>query len=118
MEERIAAAFHDSYERLAPAFGYDTREASKLPWPQLNLQMRGLMCEVIRDLIGKGFIEPGPAATPPFQEDDRMPGEPVDAYSLRKAQEAREAREAERPKVSQQDATADVLSKFTSLWRR
>lgn len=28
----IAAAFHDHYERLAPQFGYETREASRTKW--------------------------------------------------------------------------------------
>lgn len=54
--ERIARAFHESYERLAPEHGYETREASAKPWAQVPLQNRRLMTAVVRDLIEQGFV--------------------------------------------------------------
>ncbi len=41
--EAIARAFHDHYERLAPDFGYKTREASAVPWEDVPEANRRLM---------------------------------------------------------------------------
>lgn len=48
--ESLAKRFHEAYERLAPAFGYETREASAKPWaevPENNRQLMVAVCEVI-----------------------------------------------------------------------
>ena len=40
--ERVAKAFHEAYERLAPEYAYETRKASAVPWeyvPSLNRQL-------------------------------------------------------------------------------
>ena len=52
--EQIAQRFHETYERLAPAFGYETREASAKPWDQVPEQNRQLMTAVVAHLIGTG----------------------------------------------------------------
>lgn len=38
-----ARLFHETYERLAPDFGYRTREASAKPWADVPEQNRALM---------------------------------------------------------------------------
>ena len=42
-DEFIARAFHEAYERLAPQFGYRTREASAVPWEDVPQANRDLM---------------------------------------------------------------------------
>lgn len=54
--ERIAQAFHESYERLAPDHGYETREASAKPWSEVPEQNKGLMVAVIEELLENGII--------------------------------------------------------------
>lgn len=54
--ERIAREFHHTYEALAPSFGYETREASAVPWEQVPEQNRRLMRAVVADLLGRGVI--------------------------------------------------------------
>lgn len=57
--DRIAAAFHEAYERLAPSYGYKTREASAVPWEDVPNDNKRLMRRVARDLIEKGVIHVG-----------------------------------------------------------
>ena len=72
--EEIAAAFHESYERQAPDFGYRTRESSAKPWQEVPDQNKRLMVAVVNDLmrrnvIGGGhrrMIEPPPLEPPPL----------------------------------------------------
>ena len=45
-DEQIAQAFHEAYERLAPSFGYETREASAKPWADVPANNRALMTAV------------------------------------------------------------------------
>jgi hypothetical protein len=52
----IAEAFHEAYERLAPSFGYRTRESSAKPWAEVPEQNRRLMEAVVADLIERGVI--------------------------------------------------------------
>ena len=54
--EDIARAFHETYERLAPEHGYETREASAKPWDEVPEQNRGLMVAVVGDLLAQGVI--------------------------------------------------------------
>lgn len=53
-QEELAKRFHEAYERLAPSFGYTTREASAKPWaevPENNLHlMAAVVGEVLEDL--------------------------------------------------------------------
>lgn len=44
--EELAQRFHEHYERLAPDFGYRTREASAKPWAGVPEPNRSLMIAV------------------------------------------------------------------------
>lgn len=57
--ETIARRFHETYERLAPEHGYETREASAKPWEDVPVQNRGLMIEVVTELVREQTIDPG-----------------------------------------------------------
>lgn len=49
--ERLAQTFHETYERLAPNFGYETRKESAKPWAEVPEQNKRLMiavCEEVR----------------------------------------------------------------------
>lgn len=52
----LAQLFHGTYERLAPDFGYETRQASAVPWddvPEPNrLLMVAVAAEVLRGMFG------------------------------------------------------------------
>lgn len=54
--EVIARAFHESYERLAPAYGYETRKESAVPWEDVPETNRNLMTSVVHDLLSKEVI--------------------------------------------------------------
>lgn len=46
-DEAVARAFHEAYERLAPQFGYRTREASAVPWEDVPQANRDLMVATV-----------------------------------------------------------------------
>src|SRR5512134_3277805 len=50
--ERVAQAFHEAYERLAPSFGYETRLESAVSWEQVPEQNRALMRAVVAEVVG------------------------------------------------------------------
>jgi hypothetical protein len=54
--ERIAQAFHEAYERLAPDHGYKTREASAVAWEDVPADNKNLMIATVRALIDQGVI--------------------------------------------------------------
>jgi hypothetical protein len=54
--ETIASKFHEAYERLAPEFGYKTREASAVPWEEVPEANKSLMIAVIGELLENGTI--------------------------------------------------------------
>jgi hypothetical protein len=54
--EVVARKFHETYEQLAPAFGYETREESAKPWEQVPEANRKLMIAVCAQLLGSGMI--------------------------------------------------------------
>lgn len=54
--EVIARAFHERYERLAPAHSYRTREASAVPWENVPENNKSLMVAVVRSLLDDGVI--------------------------------------------------------------
>lgn len=54
--EQIARAFHEAYERLAPAHGYETRPESAVPWEDVPEQNRALMIAVAAELLAAGTI--------------------------------------------------------------
>ena len=48
---RIARLFHENYERLAPAYGYKTRDESAVPWHLVPEPNRDLMIETARAVV-------------------------------------------------------------------
>lgn len=56
---RIAEAFHQVYERIAPTVGYQTRPESARPWQELPERNRYLMASTVQELLHSGVIEPG-----------------------------------------------------------
>ena len=47
----LAQRFHEAYERLAPSFGFETREASAKPWADVPEQNRALMIAVCDEIL-------------------------------------------------------------------
>ncbi len=54
--EQVARAFHETYEDLAPQYGYKTRTASAVPWEQVPSSNKTLMVAVAGSLIERGVI--------------------------------------------------------------
>ena len=44
--EMLARLFHETYERLAPDYGYETRRESAVPWDDVPDQNKRLMVAV------------------------------------------------------------------------
>lgn len=49
--EDIAKLFHQTYERLAPDFGYETRRESAVPWEAVPENNRKLMTATVRGVV-------------------------------------------------------------------
>jgi hypothetical protein len=49
--EQLAQHFHEAYERLAPDFGYRTREESAKPWQEVPRANKQLMTAVARETL-------------------------------------------------------------------
>lgn len=62
--EQIAKAFHDCYEKLAPAHSYETRRESAVPWEAVPESNRALMVAVVHELLSVGTIEVGDTLAP------------------------------------------------------
>jgi hypothetical protein len=65
--DQLAELFHETYERLAPHFGYETRSESAKPWVQVPEQNRRLMTAVCAIVLGtlrgsRGAPVEGPSA--------------------------------------------------------
>lgn len=62
--EQMAELLHDTYERLAPAYGLPDDRLNACPWDQLPDTSRALMAEatasVLYWLLGRGVLEQGP----------------------------------------------------------
>ena len=52
----VAESFHETYESLAPSYGYKTREASAVPWSEVPQPNRMLMVAVAMALLETGVI--------------------------------------------------------------
>jgi hypothetical protein len=55
--ERLARRFHETYEALAPAHGYKTREESAVPWDEVPATNKRLMVAVCEQLLSELEIE-------------------------------------------------------------
>jgi hypothetical protein len=51
--EKLAQRFHETYELLAPSFGYKTREESAKPWVDVPEQNKQLMIAVCKEILSK-----------------------------------------------------------------
>jgi hypothetical protein len=49
--EYWAKDFHDTYERAAPSFGYETRKESAKPWGLVPKKNRELMVAVVAEVL-------------------------------------------------------------------
>lgn len=49
--EQLAKKFHEAYERLAPQFGYSTRQESAVPWDQVPAANKRLMIAVCQEVF-------------------------------------------------------------------
>lgn len=49
-------AFHETYERLAPSFGYETRRSSAKPWAEVPIGTQRLMIATVEALLAQGVI--------------------------------------------------------------
>lgn len=47
----LTRLFHETYERLAPSFGYETRKASAKPWAEVPAQNKELMTAVAAHVL-------------------------------------------------------------------
>lgn len=60
--EQLAQLFHETYERLAPNFGYETRKESAVPWLDVPEKNKRLMIAVAEDILREqakeGCIDP------------------------------------------------------------
>src|SRR5262245_5664955 len=66
--ELLARRFHDTYERLAPEYGWQTQEATRAkPWGEVPEHNRRLMVATVEVLVDTGWIEVGPAAMAGFE---------------------------------------------------
>ena len=51
--EALAREFHIAYERLAPSYGYKTREASAVDWADVPENNRELMIATCTEVLGR-----------------------------------------------------------------
>ncbi len=54
--EEAAKDFHETYERLAPQFGYETRKESAKPWAEIPENNRKLMIAVAGEVIQRAIV--------------------------------------------------------------
>lgn len=62
--EDIARRFHDTYERLAPDFGYRTRRESAVPWDEVPENNRRLMIATVTEVLSDCLSEEHPRRKP------------------------------------------------------
>lgn len=62
--EDLARLFHETYERLAPEHGYETRKDSRTSWEQVPETNKGLMIAVADHILDKLELDS-------LQEDSR-----------------------------------------------
>lgn len=67
--ESVAKLFHEAYERLAPAFGYETREATRVPWEQVPERNKHLMIAATAEVLAMLF-SPEEVAAPDASAPD------------------------------------------------
>lgn len=68
--ESVAKLFHEAYERLAPAFGYDTREATRTSWEHVPEHNKRLMIAVTAEVLALLFPPEVPISSLPDEIKD------------------------------------------------
>jgi hypothetical protein len=56
--EELARLFHETYERLAPQYDYETREESATPWedvPENNKRLMIATCAEVLKKLGNSY---------------------------------------------------------------
>ena len=59
--EEMAERFHETYERLAPGFSYETREESRTEWedvPENNRKLMIATCKEVREWFLSRLFKP------------------------------------------------------------
>jgi hypothetical protein len=51
--EELARLFHETYERLAPEYQYETREDSAVPWDEVPEDNKALMIATCTEVLRK-----------------------------------------------------------------
>jgi hypothetical protein len=51
--EELAKLFHETYEKLAPNYGYTTRRSSAVPWEDVPEPNKSLMIAVAKRVLEK-----------------------------------------------------------------
>ena len=51
--DQLARMFHETYERLAPSHGYETRKDSAVPWENVPQKNKALMTAVCAEILKK-----------------------------------------------------------------
>ena len=73
-EEQLAFKFHETYERLAPSFGYETKAESAVRWPDVPENNRGLMIATAREVLEwlkeEATDEPEPEPVDPWWPEE------------------------------------------------
>ena len=49
--EALAQRFHETYERLAPQYGYETRKESSVEWKDVPTNNKNLMIAVCSEIL-------------------------------------------------------------------
>lgn len=57
--EELAQLFHETYEKLAPDYGYNTRAATAVPWSKVPEPNKSLMIAVADKVLEKIKSEAG-----------------------------------------------------------
>ena len=57
--EELAKLFHDTYEQLAPNFGYTTRKSSAVPWSDVPEPNKSLMIAVAEKVLEELKLKAG-----------------------------------------------------------
>jgi hypothetical protein len=63
--ERLAQRFHDTYERLAPSYGWETQRESAVEWTDVPQRNRDLMIAVVREITDELKQQVFAALNPP-----------------------------------------------------
>jgi hypothetical protein len=86
--ECLARLFHETYERLAPSFGYETRRDSAVSWEDVPPQNRSLMVATAGE-VGRALSDHSRSVAEPDAEQDEAGHIAARATLLALAQDVR-----------------------------